>query len=340
MKVNIRKDSVPVMIELMRSLKKGTLADDMLDELLDHPDYVMEFSRYNKGITREVFADYLKKFPALTENDISNINLRIHHKYYRDFYEDPDTYEKSLSLLDFDSEALNEQAQIAKKGLPDDLKIEQVDLVFTIGIGPSFGYIHGNNIHFDFLQLVKEKSKAEFDASIAHEIHHVGFNALISEEAMRKLSLEELFYLYFSGEGLAVKYCNNAEGNLSKSIYPGPKNIGLDPYSWNYLNRDFENMMRRFKSTLGKIRNGTFTTEDFQKELKDYWMNPYHENQDDQAVPALKQLRLYSFGNEIWGVIHDAFGKAKVFETLRNLKTFPEVYNQALAKLGKKTYTI
>jgi hypothetical protein len=57
-----------------------------------------------------------------------------------------------------------------------------------------------------------------------------------------------MVYLYFSGEGLAVKYCNNAERVLSKSIYSGCKNIGLYSFSWKYLNDDFcNNKVNMFK---------------------------------------------------------------------------------------------
>lgn len=50
------------------------------------------------------------------------------------------------------------------------------------------------------------------------------------------------------------------------------------------------------------------------------------------------QSRDYSFGNDIWGVIHDVFGKDKVYEVFRNPDIFLEVYNDAVIKIGKEKY--
>jgi len=329
------------MLEIIYKVKSGTADRSEVLNILNHKDYQMEFLRYASRIEKNEFIDYIMNFPNLKETDIQNNDLKAHHKYYLDLYENLDHYKNKLSILNIEQKMIDKQIQIAKSGLPDDLNLEEVNMVSTIGIGQSFGYVYENNIHFDFLHLVKEKSIDDFSATIAHEVHHVGLNLLLDEAFLNQLTIEQLFYLYFSGEGLAVKYCNNAEGLLSKCIYEGPKNIGLDMYTWEYLNNDFENTMQRFKQTIIDIRNHKINSVDMlMKEFVDYWMNPYIEGQSKNEVPKLLHFRLYSFGNEIWGIIHDCFGKEKVFEVLKNPSQFPEVYNQALEQLGKKDYKI
>jgi len=135
-----------------------------------------------------------------------------------------------VELTRFTPEIFEQQIKVALKGLPNYVKLPHINFLFTIGIGQSFGWILENNVHFDFLQLIKDKSLDDFIATISHEVHHVAINFLSKEMDFNSISLEELFYLYFAEEGLAVKYCNNAEGVLSKSIYSGPKNIGWCVY--------------------------------------------------------------------------------------------------------------
>ncbi len=340
MKAIVRNETIQRMIEIIEDLKAEKTVKKALDVLLDHPDYVMEFARYGHNVPREVFIDYLNKFWTLCENDIDNPNLKAHHKYYLDLYHNTEEYKDQLADVTVEPSVIAAQAKIAKAGLPDDLGLDEVHIVFTIGIGGSFGYVHGNQVHFDYLQLVKDYDTKTFQSSLAHEMHHVGFSKLITPDKLSQLSLEALFYCYFSGEGLAVKYCNNAEGVLSKAIYDSTKNIGLDPFSWAYLNADFDNGFQRFLTVIKQLRSGAWGQEELMEELRTYWMNPYTETQDKQETPKLKQFRLYSFGNDIWGIIHDAFGKMTVYETLENPQLFPKRYNEAVTSLGFETYKL
>lgn len=266
----------------------------------------------------------------------------IHHRYYKGLLDNLDYFfEKSNVLNKFTSELFQEQIGVALEGLPRNINMPDLNFIFTIGIGQSFGYVHGNGMHFDFLQLIRDKSIDDFCATISHEVHHVGVDLIHQKLDLNSIPLEDLFYVYFSGEGLAVKYCNNAEGVLSKSIYSGSKNIGLDSFTWEYLNNDFYNTMNQFKKTISDIRNNKYkTTEEFEKHMAEYWMNPYIEGQSKNEIPKLLHFRLYSFGNEIWGIIHDCFGKDAVYETLENPGNFPEIFNRALERLGHEEFKI
>ena len=341
MNIKIRNSSINNMLQLCKKLKNGTVTRGEVEMVLDHEDYNFEFDRYNGRISKAEFIEYFLNIPNIIENEIKNVGLKTHHKYYKALLDNIDFYlEKSKEIMSMKKEIFEEKVKIALKGLPEDIDLMELNFIFTIGIGQSFGYAHKNGMHFDLLQLV-DKNLEQFYSTIAHEVHHVGLNKLDEELNFDSMNLEELFYICFSGEGLAVKYCNNAEGILSKSIYNTTKNIGLDTFTWEYLNMDFYNTMDKFKKTIDDIRNNRIKDrDDLNNLLIEYWMNPYTEGQEKGDVPNLKHFRLYSLGNEIWGIIHDCFGKEVVFDTLRNPSSFPEVFNKALDKIGHGEFKI
>lgn len=337
MNYSIRYSSIKRMLRLMSQIKEGLMPQQDIEALLSHEDYVFEFERYEGRVSRGEYADYLQNILHLKEADITNKDLKTHHKYYEDLLAHLDFYSEALETLEntLTPSLIEAQIAVALKGLPDDLVLPEMHFILTIGIGQSGGYVHGHGMHFDFLQLAKERSIDDFCATIAHEIHHVGMGVAHQDVDGEALSLEALYYAFFAGEGLAVKYCNNAEGILSQSIYSGEKNIGLDAYSWKYLNDDFDRTMAAFKQDIQDIRQKRIINMDqLHERLENYWMNPYVEGQSQEDIPRLKHFRLYSFGNDIWGIIHDAFGKAAVYETLLNPEMFPERFNQALEIKG------
>ncbi len=340
---SIRFSSINNMLELCKKLKHGEAEKKDIKSLIEHEDYKFEFKRYKDRISKDEYVDYLLHLNHLEQEDIINNDLKNHHLYYKHLMNNLDLYNEKLNELKkiLTPSLFEEQVSVALKGLPDDFILPDINFIFTIGIGQSFGYAHQNGTHFDFLQLVKDNSIDDFCSTIAHEVHHVGLNTIHEQIDLEAISLESLFYLYFSGEGLAVKYCNNAEGVLSKSIYNGAKNIGLDAFTWNYLNNDFYNTMTQFRKTISDIRNKNIqSAEELHKQMSEYWMNPYTEEQDKNDIPKLKHFRLYSFGNEIWGLIRDCFGKSAVYETLRNPEKFPAIFNECLDKIGQKQFII
>lgn len=335
--------SIKNTIELLRNLAIGKVEKKDIENIINHEDYKLEFARYKERISETEYVDYLLQLSNLSEDNIINTDLKTHHIYYKDILNNFDLYSEKLTELKtlLTPSLFEEQISIALKGLPDDIALPDFNLIFTIGIGQSFGYVFQNNIHFDFLQLVKDKSIIDFCSTIAHEVHHIGMFEMLKQIDLNTIPLEALFCFYFSGEGLAVKYCNNAEGVLSKSIYNGAKNKGLDAFSWKYLNDDFYNTMNHFRKTINDIRNNNIKSHDeLNKLMAEYWMNPYTEEQNKDEIPKLKHSRLYSFGNDIWGIIHDCFGKNAVFETLKNPEMFTVMYNKSLEKLRYEQFKI
>lgn len=342
MKINISFETIDEILELSRQVKNGSLDMERLNKVLDHPDYQVEFERYRGRVAREEFVDFFSNFFSIDYEKITNEDLKARYEAMKYFFDNLDNYIIECNKIKkFSKEIFEKQAEIAKRGLPDDFKFEEVSFIFNLGIGMSFGYPYKDYTVYDIVYLVKNESFESFLSILAHEIHHVGINHLESTLDIDKLSIEEMFYLYLSGEGLAVKYCNNCEGNMTKKIYDSKPNLGMDSFTWKYLNDDFEDTFKTFKKHIGMIRSGEIKTiDDLNKIFYGYWMNAYTSDQDKNEPPKLRQTRNYSFGCDVWGVIHDVFGKEKVFEVFKNPKFFPEVYNEAVRKIGKGMYTI
>jgi hypothetical protein len=342
MKVNISFDTIDEMLELSRQVRDGRLDMERLGRVLNHLDYQIEFERYNGRVSKEEFIDFFSNFFSIDYEKITNKDFKARYDNMKHLLDNIDYYITECNKIkQFSKDIFEKQAELAKRGLPDDLEFDEVSFIFNIGIGMSFGYPYKDYTVYDIVHLVRNETFESFLSVLSHEIHHVGINHLENTLDMDKLSIEGLFYLYFLGEGLAVKYCNNGEGNLTKRIYDSEPNLGMDSFTWKYLNDDFDDTFKTFKKHISMIRNGEIKNrEDLNKIFFDYWMNAYTYDQDKNEPPKLKQSRNYSLGNDIWGVIHDVFGKEKVYEVFKNPECFPEVFNDAVRKIGKVMYTI
>jgi|SRR5690554_1058190 len=342
--LEIEHSSIIPMLDNCQKLLRCCLTEDLLLRVLDHDTYNFEFSRYDGMISKAEYKEYFLNFPDIEEKSITNPGLKAHHIYYQHLFDNLELYKTRARELSSKLEQVDFSRQIAlaRKGLPDELNMPVLRYHFSIGIGPSFGYVFKNGMHFDFLHIVRDDISPEIlGATIAHETHHVGMNVLFDNLNFEQLSLEEQFYLFFAGEGLAVKYCNNAQGVISCAINEGPTNIGLDHFSWEYLNNDFDNTMAQFQETLRKIRNHEIdSSEKLHHHIRNYWMKSHTESQQPEEIPGLQQFRLYSLGNDIWGVIHDSFGKEVVYETINNPQSFPEIFNQAVRNIGREELQI
>lgn len=169
-----------------------------------------------------------------------------------------------------------------------------------------------------------------------HELHHILFNRLFGEGDAE--TLEGRFCFFLAGEGLAIKFANFAPGKLSCSLCPERANEGLDERSMEVLNGDFEDTWKRFADTIRQLRQGQMNGEALEREMEEYWLSPCL----DPAHPGerLLQSRAYSFGNEVWGSIYDAFGREVMLDTLRHPDRCVAVFSAACRKNGQVQYTI
>lgn len=280
-------------------------------------------------------------FEQLKAEDIQNMDLRNHHSYWLDLYENLSWYEEKVKTYfqTFNSDIVNDAYEIAIHGFPKDFNFIACKIVFTCGIGQSFGYANENGIHFDIMQLFRDWENDHFKEIIAHEIHHLIFLENIQFD---ENNFTHYFLQWFAIEGLAIKFTNNAEGRLSKRIHPEqPAYLGLDEKSMQVLHDNFDAYYEEFKKNIYDLNRGKYKTIDGVNQLIfGYWFNLYTEEQSKNEVPRLKQPKLYFLGNELWGTIYDVYGMDELYQTLQHPDHFIEKFNQALIQINQEKYNI
>jgi len=330
--------SIKPMLGFLRDLKNDKADEQMLREILNHPDYDFEFRRYEIE-SKEPFIKYFMQLSTINETDIPEIDtkrktiLRDKHKKWLSAYENLEHYEMlydkiKSSITDDTLEGINARV---KRGLPGNTAIDDVRIISTMSIGPSFGYVFDGALHFDLMGF-EDDSLDTLPSLIAHETHHLAMWKYVSA-FIENLTLEERYIFQFTGEGLAIKFCNNAQGAISKAIDADcPINEGLDAFSIAYLNERFDEDFEVFEDTLDSIRAGKMDKDTVFKQFEEYWWNPYTDEQSRDEEPLLKQSRMYTFGNDLFGAIYDAHGNEKLFECVRNPLQAVEYFKQIIEK--------
>lgn len=177
MKASLCNTTLIPCIDLLRKKKAGQLKKEDVEALLNHEDYQFEFRRYEDRVKPQAFADYFLSFEKLEASQIQNMDLRNHHDFWLDLYENLDWFEEKTKRFfeSFNLELILEAFQIAAAGFPTGYKFNDCKIVFTCGIGQSFGYANENGMHFDIMQLFRKYENEHFKDMIAHEIHHLIF---------------------------------------------------------------------------------------------------------------------------------------------------------------------
>ena len=336
-KIDFQMSSIPQMLIFLRDLKNGQADKSQISDIFNHPDYDFEFRRYRIP-SKEPLIDYFMQLNTIDESEIPTLTerefmLRYNHKHWLAAYETPEHYQAlydRMKTLFTDETLENIYAQV-RRGLPANTDLSNIQAISTMSIGTSFGYVFDDAVHFDIMGF--DKYGIDLDALpsiIAHEIHHIAMDRWAST-AIDSLTLEELFIFSFAQEGLAIKFCNNAEGIFSKALdSTRPVMSG----SINYLNERFYETLEVFENTLEKIRSGEMNRDGLSKQFEDYWMNMRTEEQGPDEQPLLTQSRIYSFGNDFFGAIYDVYGVETLFDCVKHPLKAVEYFKQIVA--GKK----
>ena len=335
-KIDFRTSSIPSMLNFLRDLKNGEADRNQLVDIFNHPDYDYEFRRFDIP-SKEPVIDYFMQLNTIDEADIPTLPgresmLRNNHKHWLAAYENPDHYQEvydRMIAVVTDDETFDKAYALLKEGLPSDADISNIPLISTMSIGMSFGYAFDEAMHVDLMGFDKYNfSMIALPELIAHEIHHIAIGRWADSFA-GDFTLEELFVFMFSIEGLAIKFCNNAEGVFSKAI-----DSTRSAWNLSYLNERFYETYEVFENTLEKIRSGEMSREDVAMQWENYWMNRHTDEQSPDEEPLLGQSRNYSFGNDLFGAIYDAYGAETLFDCVRHPLKSVEYFKQIVA--GKK----
>ncbi|MEG2916849.1 MAG: DUF5700 domain-containing putative Zn-dependent protease [Clostridium sp.] len=343
MKITISTETIKPMIKICERLLEKENVMEELEKLLEHEDYQIEFERYDiigggrGGFSKEEFIQFFTHLHELKYEDVDNTRLKMRLERYQYFLNNLDMYKEKIEMLEvITEEKVLKALEKTVAGLPNSVDFSDLKLIFSIGMGNSGGWFYKNYSHYDVIIFLENFNEEVMLNTIAHEYHHVGINMLLSRIEDGNGSMEENFYRELAFEGLAIKYCNNYKGILTKSIFDEAVNIGLDDNSYRYYVEEFEDVYKNFISDIMDTRSGKINNEEeFTKRFWQYWMSTRSKRVKDNEPDDLSQSLNYFLGGDIWGLIHDVYGKDKVYELFENPKEFASYYNKALKTIGR-----
>ena len=317
--MKLRTSSIPLMLKYVTESGTGQKDLQAAAEIFNHEDYLFEARRYGLD-SREPLVSYFSRFKTIPPEDIPELcpdrktALLDRHKLWLDCAAHPQKYQDRYSkLMDMLTEKnlLNLQDRL-RAMFPGDVNIDDSYVISTLSFGPSFGYVHENALHLDLFGIETYCTMKELPFVILHEMHHLQTLKMMGayESFTKKFSILERYIFRFTGEGMAIKFCNNAEGVVSKRLNPDlDANIGIP--AMLILNRHFSEHLSLFQDTVRKIEKGLISEEEINRQFMAYWWNP---RLYPQEKAFLEQTPIYSFGNELFGSIYDAFGLDVMFQ--------------------------
>lgn len=317
--MKLRMSSIPLMLDYVSGLKERPGDRETVRRLFAHEDYRFELRRYEIS-SPEHLIDYFSRLTTIAPEEIPDLSdnhrrnfLREKHNQWLDCINDPQKYDDRCERLQafFTDDFLAEMQEKLVKMFPEGTAmIPEPAVVSTLSFGRSFGYPHEGAIHLDLFGVEEYCSLEELPRIVLHEMHHLQAAKMAEGIDGGSLSLLDRYILGFAWEGLAVKFCNNAEGVVSRRMEPElPPDIGIPALP--LLNEHFQEHFRLFCDTVRQIKAGTFTEEDLERQQREVWLNPYLYGEK-----PLDQMAVYSFGNELYGCVYDRFGLEATYECI------------------------
>ena len=317
--MKLRTSSIPLMLEYAAESGINQENNQKAADILNHEDYRFEIRRYGLD-SPDPLVSYFSRFKDIALKDIPDLcperktALRDKHALWLDCAANPqkyaDRYAQIMGLLT-EENLLDLQTRL-NAAFPEKTDINDTEVISTLSFGPSFGYVFENALHLDLFGIEKYCTMEELPSIILHEIHHLQIQKMIGDydTFTENFSLLERYIFRFTGEGMAIKFCNNAEGILSKRRNPDlDANIGIP--AMPILNRHFSEHLSLFQDTVGRIEKGLISASEIEEQFRNYWWNPYLYPEEREF---LEQTPIYSFGNELFGSIFDAFGLETMFQ--------------------------
>lgn len=330
--MQLRISSIPLMLDYVSGLAAHPGDRETVGNILSHEDYRFELRRYEISSTEHLI-DYFSRLNTIAPEDIPDLSddhrrnhLREKHHQWLDCVNNPrkyyDRYERLKAFFtdDFLAEMQRKLTGMFPKGTA---MIPDPAVVSTLSFGRSFGYPYEGALHLDLFGVEEYGALEELPRTVLHEMHHLQAFKMAGDGFYSGLSLLERYLIGFAWEGLAVKFCNNAEGVISRRLEPELEPNRSVP-SIPVLNQHFSEHFQLFCDTVRQIRAGTLTEEEMERQQREYWMNPYLYGET-----PLDQTAIYSFGNELYGCVYDHFGLDAAYECFYHPARLISWFNRA-----------
>ena len=347
-------------IQAIHHQDEDAIVQKLLDEALNFKAYAVSHERYTspeRNEENQVTLSQFKKFMlslSRGQADIQdNRRLVISKPLYEDAIKNPEKFQKAIQKIqDTPSARFQDYFDLALYWLPDqpDLDI-RVWVLFDIGGSGAWPFRTKDGIHnigFNILHMLDDKGEFDLDlflGILAHEIHHLGSPLSLYYEAIDYDSLSEssrlkLYSDYLSSmvtEGMAQKFCNNAPGILTPKPYPerafAATSLNLE--DWAFFQEQLLDIHGRAIKDLRELLGGApIDREKFDSDYANYWTWRAGEIEGKNFTLG----RQYYYGTELLGVINAALGREALFESLKDLRKIPRLFNEGVKKLHPKNF--
>jgi len=237
MGITIHTDTLSEALHVFEEFSQGKEPLEKLQKLLSHPHYLLEIKRY-----QEIAQRFGQSSP--TQEDILHLWSSQNHLLTERWLKRKNFMTQILSLphslksqiLNLSYLCKNQENYILfllEDALPQKITLPH-DVIILLGIGPSGGYFYENKIFLDLLSFFPDFEEDLILRTIAHECHHIEYQHFLSRQKIQNHFTYPWHLI--AGEGLAVYYCNNAEGILSqRKNLNAPANVGMHLESWNWM---------------------------------------------------------------------------------------------------------
>jgi hypothetical protein len=320
--------SIDAVLRAMHAGEPQDKVSAMLETALDTRPYQVMFRHYNRPwrpdhLPRDVFKRMILSLRSPEEyhpGENQRADQMLTH--WTKYYSDPALYQSRLQQLESADlpRLIGEGVRYAQTWLPPEWKVP--DFYFAVipnGGSPAFT-IDGSQ-GYDFFQLSRSATgDIDIDAlvgTVAHESHHSGMKldrAVSPGDAMAYRVITMCI-----PEGVANYFISHSPPGRAPA-FPDARFHAFIPEltgDWNAHVAEEEDMVKRQAALLDRAVAGTLSEDDFNSELRDYWLNG-------------SIGRAYVLGSEMFAAIYAAYGKDGVFAVLQDPRQLFRSYNQAI----------
>ena len=322
MKIKFNLDCIKPMVDWLLDSKKNGIRDEKrLREILNMPDYQIEFARYGSpnlpvcGINYEEAVDFFLNFD---KKDFENERLQYKKESFITFYNEIEERLKKINLITSISEHDYEVIEtLVKNGLPDEATkdIPELNIILIVSIGNSMGWPYDHYIDYDIANLNMFETMEDFLHVTAHEINHLFVGQMLAPLGIKP---EDFFLQNFAFEGLAVHYNNNLQ-----TLYKDKK---YDDITYGMVEADMEFYEHNFDEIFAMIKADYNACKGVKLEEVADLVSSHYEIFEFMGK-RIQQYPTYYFGCYMWGLVDLRYGKEKLYEAIAKPELFVQLYN-------------
>jgi hypothetical protein len=319
--------------EILKAMRAGDSEPDIsakLDALLETRPYQVMFQHYNRSwrpnhLPQPVFKRMILSLRFPDEYKAGeNERADAMRPYWLSYYADLSLYEKELRQLETIDlpRLINEGVRYAQSWLPAGWNIPDFYFAVIPNGGSSAFTIEGSQ-GYDFFKLDHlpsgEINVNSLVGTVAHESHHLGIHANVPEGLPSADAMAYQVLILCIPEGSATYFISGSPAGRAPA-FPGAQFQIFAPdmaKAWADGVGEEENLVQRQAELLDRATSGKLTQDEFNNELKNYWLNGTIG-------------RAYVLGAEMFGAIYAAFGKDAVLSVMQDPRRFFQLYDAAI----------